>query len=102
MIALSKAAEFSEFVATHPESLVVFEGPDCIVCRRLDPMLAAFERHASGIPILTVDVSEYVDIAAEHDVRGLPTLLHLKGGVPIQRRHGFSTSHELVKWTRKE
>ena len=69
----------------------------CVICRRLEPMLAAV---ASGGAVRAhkLDAERHLDFAAQYDIQGVPTLLMFRDGKLIDRRSGFSTASDLRQW----
>ena len=63
-------------------------------------MLAAVESGAGGdaLAAFGIDAEENRELAAEYDVRGVPTLLLFHRGELIGRKVGFVTARELRAW----
>lgn len=81
-------AHFDELVSTHRLALVDFTAAWCGPCRMLDPVL---ESMAGEVPatILKVDIDRLQDIAADHGVRSVPTLVLYVDGDPAERMVGL-------------
>jgi thioredoxin-like negative regulator of GroEL len=93
--------EFSAAVSGPGVTVVEVYGPDCQICKRIEPMIAAFEGAMDGVvKAYKLDASRDVDFAARHDVRGLPTVLLFKDGALADRRSGFMTTTMLKDWVR--
>jgi thioredoxin-like negative regulator of GroEL len=71
----------------------------CVICRRLEPMVAALALASGGtVRAHKVDAERLSQFAAKHDIRGVPTLLLFRDGRLIDRRSGFSTASALREW----
>jgi thioredoxin-like negative regulator of GroEL len=71
----------------------------CVICRRVEPMVAAVAGGSGGtIRAHKVDAEKLIDFAAKHDVRGVPTLLLFRDGNLVDRRSGFLTASALRAW----
>jgi thioredoxin-like negative regulator of GroEL len=72
---------------------------DCVICRRIEPMVAAVAAASGGaVRAYKLDAARHAEFAARHDVRGVPTLLLFRDGQLIDRRAGFATARELREW----
>jgi thioredoxin-like negative regulator of GroEL len=75
----------------------------CVICRRLEPMVAAVAVASGGaVRAHKLDAERYSEFAVRHDVRGVPTLLLFRDGGLIDRRSGFSTASALRDWIQRE
>lgn len=93
--------EFASAVAGPGVTVVEVYGPDCRICKRIEPMIAAFEQSLEGgVKAFKLDASRDMAFAARHEVRGLPTLLLFKDGALADRRSGFMTTTMLKDWVR--
>jgi 2-iminobutanoate/2-iminopropanoate deaminase len=72
---------------------------DCVICRRLEPMIAAVAATSGGtVRAHKLDAARHAEFAARHDIRGVPTLLLFRDGRLIERRAGFATASALREW----
>jgi thioredoxin-like negative regulator of GroEL len=76
--------------------------PSCVICRRLEPMVAAAVEsvQASGGKVRAhkLDAERFLDFAARFDIRGVPSLLLFRDRRVIDRRIGFFTAADLRTW----
>jgi len=71
----------------------------CVICRRIEPMVAAAAAASGGaVRALKLDAERHAEFAARYDVRGVPTLLLFRDGRLIDRRSGFWTASALRDW----
>ena len=92
-------SEFASAVTGPGVTVVEVYGPDCQICKRIEPMIAAFEQSAEGtIRAYKLDASRDIEFAAKHDVRGLPTTLLFKDGELAGRKSGFLTTTMIKSW----
>lgn len=84
-----------------PLVLLDFFTPDCMPCRKLEPMLAALVRTVGeGLRVVRVNAADDREQAVRYDVQGVPTLVLLRAGAEVDRRVGFHTAHQLREWVR--
>jgi len=65
----------------------------CVICRRVEPMVAAVAVRAHKL-----NAERHTEFTAKYDIRGVPTLLLFRDGRLIDRRSGFSTASALRDW----
>ena len=54
---------------------------DCVICRRLEPMVAAVAASSGGaVRARKLDAARLAEFAARHAIRGVPTLLLFRDG----------------------
>ena len=71
----------------------------CVLCRKVEPMLAAAANGAGGrLAAFRIDAEENPDLAVEYEVRGVPSLLLFHSGELVDRKVGFVTAKELREW----
>ncbi len=62
----------------------------CIPCHQALPVLeTAAREHQGRVKVGAVDCDESPGLVSRYEVQGLPTVLVLKGGVPVVRRVGL-------------
>ncbi len=72
---------------------------ECVICRRLEPMVAAVAAASGGaVRAGKLDAARHPEFAARHDIHGVPTLLLFRDGRMIDRRVGFATASALREW----
>jgi thioredoxin-like negative regulator of GroEL len=95
---LSTEAEFDASIAAPTVTLVEFTGPNCIICKRLEPMIDTAARRAPDVDVVQVDASHLIKAAERYAIRSVPTLILFRDGKPLDRKAGFATAAELVRW----
>ena len=60
----------------------------CGPCKMLGPIFEALDEEMDGITFAKVDVDDNQDLAGEHGVRGIPTMVFFKDGKEINRLVG--------------
>jgi len=71
--------------------LLKFEADWCSPCTQQDSLLEDYD----ATPVRSIDVDEDSDTANEYSVRGLPTLVLLSDGEPVQRWTGLTQVDEI-------
>ena len=90
--------EFNQAMKSGKPILVDFGANSCMPCRQLRPILKEIEKEYTGkASILVIDVYKYQDLAREHRVQLIPTLIFFdKGGKEIYRHVGAWDKDSIV------
>jgi thioredoxin 1 len=76
-----------------------FYTPQCIICKRIHPMLAAVNAgFGDRMQAFKIDAEARPELARRYDIRGVPHLLLFSGGELVDRRSGFMTATALRAW----
>ena len=93
--------DYEEVIDGSTFVLVEWYAPWCAHCKKLAPELeaaaAALELSHPDVIVAAIDATAHTALAEEHDVRGFPTLVWHREGVPTPYR-GERTSDEIVAW----
>lgn len=89
------------FVAETSDGLVLvdFWAEWCGPCQGMMPVLAELEK--TGVKIGKVDVDAQPDLAAEHRVMSIPTLVWMKDGKVVDQMIGAQTLESLQEVAEK-
>ena len=78
--------------------LVDFYATWCGPCQMLHPTLEKLAtRYAGKATVVRVDVDKNMDLAAQYDVRAVPTLVFIKQGRELSRAMGLQPESALAK-----
>lgn len=78
-----------EVVASNQPVLIKFWAPWCAPCKMLDPVVDSIvEERGEALKVVTLNVDEAPGLAAQHGVRGLPTVALFKGGEKLEALSG--------------
>ena len=94
---LTSVEQFKETISSGV-TLVDFYATWCGPCKMLAPELEKLAEARSDIKILKVDVDEFGEIAAEFNVRAVPTLVLFKDGFNLSVATGFRPVAQLEKF----
>ncbi len=79
--------------------ILEFSATWCGPCRTIAPAIERLQ--AAGYPFRKIDVDQSPQIAQQHKVTHLPTIVVLRDGQEIGRRVGARSYVELVRWLKK-
>lgn len=91
--------EFRETIASAGvEVLVDFYADWCGPCKVTAPMLDELaHRHQGELLVLKVDTDRFPELAQQHAVKGIPTLLVFDGGREVRRHVGAASLAQLSR-----
>ena len=96
---VTENAAFEAAIGDAKPVIVKFQSEACVICRKVEPMLAATEKRFDGaLSVVDADAEKNLELATRYNVRGLPTLILFKKGEEIDRRTGFQTASMLRNW----
>src|SRR5262249_23130398 len=58
---------------------------DCVICRKIEPIVAAVAQTSRGVRARKIDAEALPEFADQYEVRGVPTLLLFRNGRAIDR-----------------
>ena len=91
-------AQFAEEVLNSDVPVVVdFWAPWCGPCKMIAPILEdVAEEFAGKVKVVKLNVDENTETAPKFNVRGIPTLLVVKGGEVVGTKVGALSKSQLV------
>ncbi len=89
---------FQQLIQKDQPVLVDFFATWCGPCQMLAPILKQVkESLGERITIIKIDVDKNQAIAAQYQVRGVPTMLLFQNGKQLWRQSGVLSKEELIK-----
>lgn len=81
--------------------LVDFYADWCGPCQMMAKILVDVGAQMKGeLKIAKIDTEKYPQIASQHNIHALPTLVLFKGGQPVDRIEGVLTADQLINRVR--
>ena len=91
-------SNFNAIIDTPTPVLVDFYAEWCGPCKTLMPILEQVKSElGDAIKIIKIDVDKNHLLAANYQVKGVPTLMLFKEGIQIWRQSGVLSKNELIK-----
>lgn len=88
-----------------PDQVVLldFWAPWCAPCRALAPTLERLAQHSGDtLTVLKIDIDKHPDLRNQFAIRGIPTLILLRGETELARRSGSLSLQALRGWIREQ
>ena len=90
-------SNFSEIINQDKPVLVDFFAEWCGPCKMMSPILKEVKSTLGDkVSIIKIDVDKNQALAAQYQVRGVPTLILYKSGKQVWRQSGAVQKNELV------
>jgi thioredoxin 1 len=93
-----KMSSFNNIIQSEKPVLVDFFATWCGPCQTLAPILKQVKDNlGERISIIKIDVDKNQQIAAQYQVRGVPTLILFQNGKQLWRQSGVLSTSDLIK-----
>ena len=91
-------SSFNEIIQSEKPVLVDFFATWCGPCQMLAPILTEVKTNLSErISIIKIDVDKNQAVAAQYQVRGVPTMILFQNGKQLWRQSGVLSKEDLIK-----
>jgi thioredoxin len=99
MVVKKEFASFQEMIAeSELPVLVDFYADWCNPCRLMAKELEKVQAQIGDrLQVVKIDTEKYEDLAIDHKVYALPTLVLFKDGQPVQRFEGLVAAAQLIE-----
>ena len=91
-------SSFNEIIQSDKPVLVDFFATWCGPCQMLAPILTEVKTNlGERISIIKIDVDKNQAVAAQYQVRGVPTVILFQNGKQLWRQSGVLSKEDLIK-----
>lgn len=101
LVHLEKNQNFKELTAKGTV-IVDFFATWCGPCKMLTPELEDLTEEHPEITVVKVDVDQFNDLAAEFNVRAVPTLFLFKDGKNVKSQAGYMDKDAVLAWANRD
>lgn len=89
---------FQDIIDSEKPVLIDFYGSWCGPCKMLSPILKDVKDSlGERISVIKVDVDKNPELAAIHNVRGVPTMMLYQKGEQLWRQSGVLSKEEIIQ-----
>jgi thioredoxin 1 len=91
-------SSFNEIIQSDQPVLVDFFATWCGPCQMLAPILKDVKTNlGERVSIIKIDVDKNQAVAAQYQVRGVPTMILFQNGKQLWRQSGVISKEEIIK-----
>ena len=91
-------SSFNDIIQSDQPVLVDFFATWCGPCQMLAPILKEVKANlGERISIIKIDVDKNQAVAAQYQVRGVPTMILFQNGKPLWRQSGVMSKEDIIK-----
>lgn len=77
-------------------TLLHFTADWCQPCKKIKPIIETFIQDNPSVDYSRIDIEEDFDIAREHKVMGIPTLIAIRDGIVVGRHTGMADYEKIA------
>ncbi|WP_395062371.1 thioredoxin [Flavobacterium sp.] len=89
--------KFQDLINSDTPVLIDFYATWCGPCKMLSPILKEVkDNFADSLSIIKVDVDKNQELAAQYQVRGVPTMMFFQSGKQLWRQSGVLSKQDII------
>lgn len=96
VLAVTKETYQQEVLESEKPVLLDFWAPWCGPCQMLAPVLEEIAAERPDIKVCKINVDEEKDLARQHKVMGIPTLMVVRDGKTVTRTTGGKNKDQVL------
>ena len=95
---IKNMSSFNDIIQSYQPVLVDFFATWCGPCQMLAPILKDVKTNlGERVSIIKIDVDKNQAVAAQYQVRGVPTMILFQNGKQLWRQSGVISKEEIIK-----
>ena len=85
-----------EILDSGKKVLLDFWAPWCAPCRMVSPILEEIAAQRPDVKVAKVNIDEEMELALEHRIYSIPTLMVMEGGQVVHKAVGLHNKNEIL------
>ena len=97
MVIKQQFNSFEELLSSELPVLVDFYASWCGPCQMMAPIIEQVNAQMKQLRVVKIDTDKYPQLASQHHIHALPTLVLFKQGKPVDRIEGVIPADTLIQ-----
>ena len=96
MITAANDKNFAELIGTG-FTIVDFYSTTCVPCKMFSRVLEDIDMDIPFVNIVKINITDYPEIGAKHQIEAVPTVLFMKDGAELVKEIGAMSESEVLE-----